>query len=46
VLELPHPAELWGGYCLDDEQYVEAWDAQVWVVWVGGHVGGQRIVTP
>lgn len=40
VLELPHPAELWGGYCLDDEQYVEAWDAQVgrkggWLRWVG-----------
>ena len=29
VLELPHPSDLWGGYCLEDEQFVEAWDAQV-----------------
>lgn len=28
VLELPHPSDLWGGYCLEDEQFVEAWDAQ------------------
>ena len=28
MLELPHPSDLWGGYCLDEEQYVEAWDAQ------------------
>ena len=29
VLELPHPSDLWGGYCLEEEQFVEAWEAQV-----------------
>lgn len=29
VLELPHPSDLWGGYCLEEEQFIEAWDAEV-----------------
>ncbi|PRW59252.1 hypothetical protein C2E21_2426 [Chlorella sorokiniana] len=28
VLELPHPSDLWGGYCLEEEQFIEAWDAE------------------
>ncbi len=29
MLELPHPSDLWGGYCLEEEQFIEAWDAEV-----------------
>lgn len=43
VLELPHPSDLWGGYCLEDDQFVEAWDAEVGGdgrAWGGGGAGG------
>lgn len=33
VLELPHPSDLWGGYCLEEEQFIEAWEAQVGGGW-------------
>lgn len=38
VLELPHPSDLWGGYCLEDEQFVEAWDAQASAHAAGAHI--------
>lgn len=28
MLELPHPADVWGGCYLDPEQFIDAWDAQ------------------